>query len=53
MKAVQSALGHEEATTTLETYAHLWPEDDDRIREAIERTWAGSAEDKLRTSEAE
>jgi hypothetical protein len=35
VKAVQHALGHESATVTLNTYAHLWPDDDDRIRSAI------------------
>jgi integrase len=36
VKAVQVALGHESASVTLDTYAHLWPSDDDRIRTAVE-----------------
>ena len=31
---VQRALGHAKATTTLNTYAHLWPTADDRTRHA-------------------
>jgi integrase len=37
--ATQKALGHASATETLNTYAHLWPEDDDRTRAAIESAW--------------
>jgi len=36
IKAVQEALGHANASETLDTYSHLWPADEDRIREAIE-----------------
>ncbi|MCW2813084.1 MAG: site-specific integrase [Nocardioides sp.] len=32
--AVQRALGHAKSTTTLTTYAHLWPSAEDRVREA-------------------
>jgi hypothetical protein len=31
---VQRALGHAKATTTLNTYAHLWPSSEDRTRQA-------------------
>ena len=31
---VQRALGHARATTTLNTYAHLWPTAEDRTRRA-------------------
>ncbi len=31
---VQRALGHPRATTTLSTYAHLWPTAEDRTRRA-------------------
>jgi integrase len=51
VKAVQHALGHASAATTLNLYAHLWPGDEDRIRGAVERGWARSAEDQLRTSD--
>jgi hypothetical protein len=33
---VQRALGHAKATTTLGTYAHLWPTAEDRTRAAAE-----------------
>jgi site-specific recombinase XerD len=36
IKAVQSALGHANASETLDTYSHLWPADEDRIRDAVE-----------------
>jgi integrase len=42
VKAVQAALGHASATETLETYAHLWPADEDRTRDAIQALWAGA-----------
>jgi integrase len=48
VKAVQAALGHSSATTTLDVYGHLWPGDEDRIRDAIERAFA-PAEDSLGT----
>ena len=36
VKAVQSFLGHKNASETLDTYGHLWPGDEDRIRSAID-----------------
>ncbi len=36
VKVVQDRLGHASATTTLDTYAHLWPESDERTREAVD-----------------
>jgi integrase len=33
---VQRALGHATATTTLNTYSHLWPTAEDRTRKAAE-----------------
>jgi hypothetical protein len=33
---VQRSLGHAKATTTLNTYAHLWPTAEDRTRMAAE-----------------
>ena len=36
IKAVQSALGHKNASETLDTYSHLWPADEDRLRDAVE-----------------
>jgi site-specific recombinase XerD len=33
---VQRSLGHAKATTTLSTYAHLWPTAEDRARTAAQ-----------------
>jgi integrase len=49
VKAVQRALGHSSAATTLNLYAHLWPGDEDRIRQAVDGTFGSGAEDRLRT----
>jgi integrase len=43
VKAVQKALGHASATETLNTYAHLWPDDEDRTRAAIQAALTGAA----------
>jgi integrase len=48
VKAVQRALGHASASTTLDVYGHLWPGDEDRIRAAVDQA-LGPAEDQLRT----
>jgi integrase len=39
---VQRALGHASATTTLNTYSHLWPTAEDRTRRAAEELFADS-----------
>ena len=36
VKTVQSRLGHASATETLDTYGHLWPDSEDRTREAVD-----------------
>jgi hypothetical protein len=36
VKTVQSRLGHASAVETLDTYGHLWPDSDDRTRDAID-----------------
>jgi integrase len=36
VKAVQRFLGHASAKVTLDTYAHLWPDDEDRTRAALD-----------------
>ncbi|MFV0634911.1 tyrosine-type recombinase/integrase [Demequina sp.] len=36
VKSVQEMLGHQSATETLDTYGHLWPGADDRVRAAID-----------------
>ena len=53
MKAVQHAFGHASATTTLDTYGHLWPGDEDRIRQAVDGALDGGRSStvvELRTS---
>ncbi|MGI8888891.1 MAG: tyrosine-type recombinase/integrase, partial [Nocardioidaceae bacterium] len=39
---VQRSLGHPKATTTLNTYAHLWPTAEDRTRKAAELIMSAS-----------
>jgi integrase len=39
---VQRALGHAKATTTLNTYAHLWPSAEDRTRQAAGELFAAT-----------
>ncbi len=48
---VQRALGHAKATTTLNTYAHLWPTAEDRTRAAATRLMSAALADSLRTGE--
>ena len=36
VKTVQARLGHANAAETLDTYSHLWPDSDDRTREAVD-----------------
>jgi integrase len=40
---VQRALGHARATTTLDTYSHLWPSAEDRTRDAAANLMLESA----------
>jgi integrase len=37
VKVVQARLGHTSASVTLDVYSHLWPDDDDRSRAAVEQ----------------
>jgi len=49
---VQRALGHANATTTLNTYSHLWPTAEDRTRKASQAMMAtafGNLADSVRT----
>lgn len=39
VKVVQAQLGHANASETLDTYSHLWPDDNDRVRDAIDRAF--------------
>lgn len=41
VKVVQDRLGHASADETLRTYTHLWPDDDDRTRQAVDEALAG------------
>jgi integrase len=51
---VQRALGHAKPTTTLNTYAHLWPTAEDRTRAAasdlMHEAFEAAAADRLRTA---
>lgn len=42
VKVVQSRLGHASAAETLDTYSHLWPDSEDRTREAVDLVLGGS-----------
>jgi len=50
VKTVQARLGHANAAETLDTYSHLWPDSDDRTREAVDLVLTGFLADSLRTS---
>jgi integrase len=50
VKTVQHRLGHATAAETLDTYAHLWPDSDDRTREAVDAVLRPS--DRARPSTA-
>lgn len=49
VKTVQARLGHASAVETLDTYSHLWPDSDDRTRDAVDSV-LGSTADALRTA---
>ncbi|MDP9437059.1 MAG: site-specific integrase [Actinomycetota bacterium] len=49
VKVVQARLRHASATTTLNTYAHLWPDSDESTRAAVGAVLAARA-DSLRTA---
>jgi integrase len=49
VKVVQARLRHASAKTTLDTYAHLWPDADESTRAAIDVVMAARA-DYLRTA---
>jgi integrase len=50
VKTVQARLGHSSAAQTLDVYSHLWPDSDDRTRDAVD-TVLGTVADSLRTVE--
>lgn len=49
---VAERLGHD-LKTLLTTYAHSMPKDDDRVRDVVDASLGGAAEDFLRTSQAQ
>jgi integrase len=51
VKTVQVRLGHASASETLDTYSHLWPDAEDRTRDAIDEV-LGKAEKERRHDEA-
>ncbi|HLV75290.1 MAG TPA: tyrosine-type recombinase/integrase [Vulgatibacteraceae bacterium] len=46
VKTVQARLRHASAKTTLDTYAHLWPDRDESTRAAVEAVLAERAEQR-------
>jgi integrase len=52
VKTVQARLGHSSAAQTLDVYSHLWPDSDDRTRDAVDAMLATVA-DSLRTVEGD
>jgi integrase len=46
LKVVQARLGHASAVKTLDVNGHLWPDDEDRTRQAVDELLGGElAED--------
>lgn len=55
VKVVQARLGHATAAETLDTYSHLWPDSEDRTRDAIDAVLGAPADSlrrRLRSSKA-
>lgn len=53
VKVVSDLLGHTNAAQTLNTYAHLWPTDDDRARHALDDALDDGDTDTGRTDDAQ
>lgn len=49
VKTVQARLGHANASETLDTYSHLWPDHEDRTRDAVDGVFRRPSADHLRT----
>jgi len=49
LKTIQNRLGHASAVETLDVYGQLWPDSDERTREAVQRELTTEVEDSLRT----
>ncbi|MBA2443852.1 MAG: site-specific integrase [Nocardioidaceae bacterium] len=41
-KSIQTHLGHSSITVTLDTYGHLYKEEQDRIAASLDKVWAGA-----------
>ncbi len=55
VKTVQDRLGHATAAETLDTYSHIWPDSDDRTRDAIDSVlgdWTPAPGDYMGTDDA-
>ncbi len=51
VKTVQARLGHASAAETLDTYSHLWPDSDDKTREAVD-AYLGTARSQESAAES-
>lgn len=49
VKVVQGRSGHASAAETLDTYSHMWPDNEDRTRAAVD-AFLGAPADFLRTA---
>jgi integrase len=49
VKVVQARLGHASAKVTLDTYGHLFADEEDRTRQSVETALTRQIEDQLRT----
>ena len=47
IKTVQARLGHKSAEETLNTYSHLWPDSDDRSRDAVDAALRAESGEKF------
>lgn len=45
VKVLQSRLGHATASESLDTYSHLWPDSEDRTRNAVDRVLQRPSQD--------
>ena len=50
IKSVQRFFGHKNASETLDTYGHLMPGDDDRLREVIDVALRGNVHEMCTAS---
>jgi integrase len=50
VKVAQARLRHTSAKTTLDTYAHLWPDSDDTSRRALEGAFLTRSAGQMRTT---